>query len=91
MRYAAFALAGLLMGGCLSLPANPENMTPEQIKEWVKDKSMAATCTTLNTPYGRGIVVHVGIDKSVVPNGAVQVDDQCKVTFTNAPVPRLAP
>ncbi len=77
----------LLSAGCLALPANPEKMTPEQIREWTKDKSIAATCTTINSPYGRGIVVHVGMDKGVVAAGSVQVDDQCKVTITNTPVP----
>ena len=88
MRTAAIVLvlAGLSTG-CLSLPANPEKMTPEQIREWTKDKSIAATCTTINSPYGRGIVVHVGMDKGVVAAGSVQVDDQCKVTITNAPTP----
>ena len=79
-------LAGL-SAGCLALPANPEKMSPEQIREWTKDKSIAATCTTINSPYGRGIVVHVGMDKGVVAAGSVQVDSECKVTITNAPVP----
>ncbi len=84
-RLSVLVLAlAVTLTGCLSIPANPERMSPEQIHEWVKDKSLAATCATMNTPYGRGIVVHVGIDKSVVPNGAVQVDDQCKITINNA-------
>ena len=53
-RHATLCTIALLMGGCLSMPANPENMTPEQIKEWTKDRSIAATCTTINSPYGRG-------------------------------------
>lgn len=84
---ATLLLTLVLAAGCLALPANPEKMTPEQIREWTKDKSIAATCTTINSPYGRGIVVHVGMDKGVVAAGSVQVDDQCKVTITNTPPP----
>ncbi len=81
-------LVALLSAGCLALPANPEKMTPEQIKEWTKDKSIAATCTTINSPYGRGIVVHVGMDKGVVQSGSLTVDDQCKIQILNTPAQR---
>lgn len=85
VRLVAVALACLSVSGCMpSLPINWTVMTPEQIKEAVKDKSISATCGTMNTVYGRGFAVNVGIDKSVIlDNGSVQVDDQCKVTVTN--------
>ena len=85
MRLLIVLLTSSILSGCVSLPIDPSKMSAEQIKEWVKDKSIAATCATMNTPYGRGIVVHVGVDKSVMIAGAVTVDDQCKIVIQNAP------
>lgn len=87
MRFLALGLV-LALSGCAALPVNYNNMTPEQIKAVVADKNMNAQCGVANTPYGKGIMVLVSIDKSVIPNGSVSVDDQCKITFTNAPIPR---
>ena len=74
--------------GCASIPANPTEMTPDQLKEWVKDKNANIACGVINSPYGRGIAVYVVLDKAVVVNGMVTVDDACKVTITNAPAPK---
>ena len=76
-------VAALLLAGCATLPGNPSKMSPEQIKEAVKDKNANIGCGVINSPYGRGVAVYVTLDKAVVVNGSVVVDDQCKVTITN--------
>ena len=72
-----------LIAGCTTIPIDYTKLSAEQIKEIVKDKGIMAQCSTANTPYGRGIVVIVGIDKGTLPNGNVTVDDQCKITTTS--------
>jgi hypothetical protein len=81
-------LLALMLTGCMAtLPGNPEHMTAEQIREAVKDKSAHIGCGVVNSPYGRGVAVFVTLDKAVLINGTVVVDDQCKVTITNTPKP----
>ena len=77
----------LILGtaGCVSLPANPTNMTPAQLKAWVADKNANISCGVINSPYGRGVGVYVVLDKGIVVNGTVTVDSECKVTITNTP------
>ena len=77
-------IAALLLAGCASLPANPSSMTPEQLKEWVKDKNANLGCGVVNSPYGRGVMVYVVLDKGLIVNGQVVIDDQCKVTISNS-------
>ena len=81
-----FALAGCVTGG--SLPANPEKMSAEQLKEWVKDKNANAGCLVANTPYGKGNSVFLALDKGIVVNGTVTIKDNCEITITNGPVPK---
>jgi starvation-inducible outer membrane lipoprotein len=78
------ALAALSLTACVSLPADPTKMTPEQLREFAKDKNANVTCGVANSPYGRGVMVSVTLDKAVVIDGTVQVDNECKVTITNA-------
>ena len=81
-------IIALVGAGCVSLPANPSSMTPEQLREWVKDKSANVLCSTIATPY-KGTVIVMNLDKGVVVNGAVTIKDGCEVTITNtAPGPR---
>lgn len=83
----AIAIVALIFTGCASLPVNYNAMTAEQIKALVADKNVTAQCGVANTPYGKGIMVLVAIDKSVILSGSFSVDDQCKITFTNQPPP----
>lgn len=73
--------------GCASLPANPEHMSPEQIREWVKDRNASVLCAVVNTPYGRGYVLALGLDRGIVLNGTLVVDDACKVTIQSQTKP----
>ena len=74
-----------LVAGCATLPANPSEMTAEQLKEWVRDKNANIGCGVINSPYGRGVMVYVVLDKGIIINGMVTVDSECKVTIQNQP------
>lgn len=79
---AAFLGVALLTAGCVTPIVDYKAMSPEQIKELVRDKAMAGNCIVLNTPYGRGVTTNIAIDKSVVAQGGTfAVDEQCKMTF----------
>jgi starvation-inducible outer membrane lipoprotein len=80
-------ITAFMLAGCLTMPADPAKMTPEQLTAFAKDKNANIACTTVNSPYGRGISAYVVLDKSVVPNGSITVDDQCKVNVINSPLP----
>lgn len=78
-------IAALLFAGCASLPANPTEMTADQLREWVKDKNANIACAVINSPYGRGVGVYVVLDRGIVVNGTVTVDSECKVVIQNQP------
>lgn len=84
MRY--LLILPLLLTGCATLGANPQHMTPEQIREWVKDKSGMVGCTSVSTPY-KGTVVLLNVDKGMVMNGVLTIKDGCEVTYTNQASP----
>ena len=77
------ALLALLLAGCATtLPMDPTHMTPEQIKEAVKDKSASVGCVTIQTPY-KGNSVIMNLDKGVLAVGEISIDAECKVTIRN--------
>ena len=82
-KYFRLILVVLLFGGCTSLGASPASMTPEQLKEWAKDKNANIVCIIANTPYGKGSVLYLNLDKGIVMNGSVSIDDACKTVITN--------
>jgi len=77
-----------LVGGCMSLPYNPADMSAEQLTAAAKDKNASVVCAIGNSPYGRAVIVTVNLDQKVIVQGTVTVDDTCKTTITNAPVPK---
>lgn len=78
------ALITLLSSGCGGLPfGDVASMSASQLKEYAKIKDAHITCIIANTPYGKATAVFVNIDKSVIVNGSVTIDDQCKAMFTN--------
>lgn len=84
----ALALLGaVLLGGCMTIPANPADMSAEQLREWIKDKNANVTCVIANTPYGKGSVVMMTVDRSLIVNGSMTIDDACKITMTNQAKP----
>ena len=83
-------LLALALAGCVSVPGNPEKMSPDQLREWARDKNANIACGVINSPYGRGIATYVVLDKGVVFNGSVSVDPECKITVTNETHPKPA-
>lgn len=86
MRAALLALA-LLTAGCLTAGCGSalpyQGMSAEQITAAVKDKNLTAWCSVVNSPYGKGILQVLNLDRQVVPAGStVKVDDACKVEIT---------
>ncbi len=83
-------MAMLLMAGCASLPMNPADMTAEQIKAAVADKSYSMGCAVTETPYKIN-TIFLNLDKGVIPNqaaGRVIIGRDCSVTWEVAPVGR---
>lgn len=79
MKYLILAL----LAGCAQLPGNPENMSPEQLREYAKDKSASVQCVIVFSPWGKGVVTSVNLDKSVVATGSVSVNNECLITIVN--------
>lgn len=80
----ALPLAFLLAGCATQIPADPSKMSAEQLNAWAKDKNANIACSTFKGVYGTGVVNYVVLDKGVVVNGTVTVDQECKVTITNS-------
>ena len=84
MRRLVLLLPLLLLAGCVTPMVDYKAMTPEQIKELVRDKSAAGTCLVANTPYGKGITTYFAIDAKVLQaGGTMTITDQCQMTFSN--------
>jgi hypothetical protein len=90
MTLVAIIIVLALLSGCAAtVPADPTKMTPEQLAELAKDKSVSAACTVVNSPWGVGRTIFVQFDKSTAPNGTVTVGADCTVSLGVAP--RAAP
>jgi ABC-type Fe3+-hydroxamate transport system substrate-binding protein len=89
----AMLLITALLVGCAgtTVPADPTKMSAEQLREWVKDRNANISCAIINSVYGRSTLVYANLDRSVVVNGTVSVDSECKVTITNAAKAASAP
>ncbi len=83
LRLATLGAAALTATACVTPIADYKSMSAEQIAALVRDKTAAANCIVLNTPYGRGVSTYMALDKSVLERGAVlTVDEQCKMSLT---------
>ena len=81
MRY---LLLLIVLAGCTTLPADPAAMSPEQLREWVKDKSASVSCVQARNATGTVAMVAVNMDKSTFVSGSVTVEPaaDCKATIT---------
>ena len=79
----------LVLGGCATIPGNPSSMSPEQIKEAVKDKSASVGCATVQTPY-KGNALLLNLDAGVLKVGELTVASDCTITIKNGPMPPRA-
>jgi hypothetical protein len=72
MKYALLAL--LALTGCAS-PSFPTEAL-------IGDKNATASCAVVNSPWGRGVVIQVILDKTAIVSGSVVVSPDCSVTIT---------
>nr|WP_316642894.1 hypothetical protein [uncultured Roseateles sp.] len=86
----AIAVATALAGCANTLPADPTKMSADQLQAWAKDKNANISCGVVNSPYGRGVMTYVVLDKGIVIDGSVTVDNECKVQITNSAKPKAA-
>jgi hypothetical protein len=81
------AAAALLTACAATTPADPTKMTPEQLKALASDRSATASCSIVNSPWGRGTVTYVQLDRATVPAGEVSIGPDCVVTVRAEPAP----
>ena len=74
-----------LLAGCNSMPADPAKMTPEQLREWVKDKSASVTCVSAKNAVGNVTTIVANLDKGTVHTGTVTVSTDCVTTIQSDP------
>ena len=90
IHLATAAVAAVLLAGCMAMPADPSKMSPEQLKALSADKNVSAVCAVLTTPWGPQRSALLSVDKSVLMNGAVAIDQDCKLQYIATP-PAQAP
>lgn len=87
------ALAMIFAACAPSMPLNPSDMTAEQIKAAVADKSYSMGCAHTETPYKIG-TIFLNFDKGVLPAGAsgtVKINADCSVEWTVVGPPKQQP
>ena len=86
MKRIAAALAMLALSACA---ANQpfQGMNADQINAAIADKDAAATCTVVNSPWGKGITTWINVNANIVRNGGLKIAADCSVDFTNAAPP----
>ncbi len=76
-----------IIAGCATpvLPYRVDQMTAEQLREIVKDRSAAAGCSVVVGPWGTARVVTVNLDKGAAPAGtSVEIGQDCIVKMNGA-------
>ncbi len=66
----------LLLAGCAG-SIGIKDMSPEQIRAMVSDKSCTAVCSNVQTTFGTSKFVFLSCDKTVLTNGGMTVDANC--------------
>lgn len=79
------------MSACNTLPADPSKMSAEQLKAWAADKNANVACSTFKGMYGTGVVNYAVIDKGILVDGTVTVDNECKITISNSVPEKISP
>jgi hypothetical protein len=73
----------LAMWGCTTIPANPADMTPEQLREWVKDKSASVSCVVARNATGTVVMAMANLDKTSIKGGSLVIkpSSDCEMTI----------
>lgn len=82
-------ILALPLAGCMSMPADPSRLSPEQLKALAADKNVTAVCAVLTTPWGPQRSALLSVDKTVLQNGAVAIDQDCKLQYIAQPPAKL--
>jgi hypothetical protein len=89
LRIARLLVTALVCTGCAGALGNPvASMSPEQLKEWVKQKD--ASCYKLTGIYlgTTFTATSVSVDKGIPPGaGSVKISPDCSVEITAEPKP----
>lgn len=72
-----------VLAACQTLPMDMAKMSPEQIKEAVRDKSILAGCTSGKTAAGNLTTVHVSADQVKQLSGTVTIDTDCRTVISS--------
>ena len=90
MKYALLLVA---LAGCTTMPADPASMSPEQLREWSKDKSASVSCVVGRNATGTVTMMAVNLDKSSIVSGSVTVKpgSDCETAITADPKPAAKP
>lgn len=78
---AALIVIAVALAGCGSFGQNA--MSPDQITAAAKAKESNIVCVQATGPWGKAVTTYVNTDKSVIVNGQITVDAECKVLFSN--------
>jgi hypothetical protein len=89
MMRTTLAAAAAALSGCMAMPADPSKMSPEQLKALSADKNVSAVCAVLTTPWGPQRSALLSVDKTVLQNGAVAIDQDCKLQYIAQPPAKL--
>lgn len=86
----AIAACAALTACAGTIPADPTKMSAEQLRALAADRSATASCSIVNSPWGRGTVTYVQLDRATVPAGEVSIGPDCVVTVRAEPAPARA-
>lgn len=75
--------ACLLVAGCTG-SIGIKDMTPEQIKAMVSDKSCTAVCSNVQSGLVTSKFVFLSCDKATIINGSTTVDANCVAGFNTS-------
>jgi starvation-inducible outer membrane lipoprotein len=83
MRTLLTLAALVLVAGCTTIPANPADMSPEQLKAIAIDKNLTGSCVIARNLSGTVAMVFVNLDKTAIKSGSMTVEPgaDCKTTI----------
>jgi starvation-inducible outer membrane lipoprotein len=81
----ALFIVALALAGCTTIPADPSNMSPEQLKEWAKDKSASVSCVVARNATGTVVMAMANLDKTSIKGGqlVVKPSADCEMTIVS--------
>lgn len=78
----SIAIAAVALSGCAAMQT--PNMSADELRAIVADKSAAVVCVMVQTPAGTGKLVIVNADRLPKDAGTITADANCVVTMSGA-------